>query len=107
MAISTSRPDSPSRPSPVDPAPAPRPIPGITKFGAVTIAFGLLFDTVEHGFVTHSPSEQVGAFPLGEHLAHFIVLLGMVLVLGGVVADGVRSQRRLGRHQGGTRDALR
>ena len=84
-----------------------RTVPGISKLGAVVIAFGLLADVVEHDFVSHAGDPRIGAFPPGEHVAHLIVLVGMVLVLAGIVADGIRSQRRRSRQEGTPRHALR
>ena len=84
-----------------------RRVPGTTKLGAVVIAFGLLADVVEHDVVVHTGEARIGAFALGEHLAHLIVLVGMVLVLVGIVADGIRSNRRHPRQEGVPRHALR
>ena len=92
--------------SPTDPQPH-QPIPGLAKLGAVVIAFGLLWDFVEHSMVSHASDPRIGAFPIAEHAAHFVVLVGMVVVLVGIVSDGIRMQRRLGRQEGSTRDALR
>ena len=99
---------------PIDPtsepatsAPANRPpIPGLSKLGAAVIAFGLLFDLVEHD-LSHAGEPRIGAFPIAEHLAHLVVLVGMVLVLVGVVADGIRLERRRRRLEGVSRHALR
>jgi uncharacterized membrane protein YidH (DUF202 family) len=77
----------------VDPAPDPRPLPGPTRLGLAVIAFGLLLDLTEHGFVSQANATIVAGFPLAEHLAHLVVIVGMVLVLAGVVADGVRIHR--------------
>ena len=55
------------------------------------MAFGLLYDLVEHGM---GPTATAGGFTTGEHTAHFIALLGMVLVLAGVVRQGVKGARR-------------
>ena len=82
-------------------------VPGLAKVGAVVIVLGLLADINEHAFVSHVNETVVGAFPLAEHAAHFVVLLGMVLVLAGIVADGVRAQRRHVRQEGNTRHAVR
>jgi hypothetical protein len=49
----------------------------------------------------------VGAFPLKEHFAHLLVLVGMVIVLAGIVSDGTRSTRRPVRQEGSPRHALR
>jgi hypothetical protein len=70
-----------------------RPLPGSTKLGLAVIAFGLIFDLSEHSFVSHANESIVAGFPLGEHAAHLVVIVGMILVLGGVVADGVRISR--------------
>jgi hypothetical protein len=68
-------------------------VPVLAKVGFATMAFGLVFDLSEHSFA--SPARQAaGGFSLGEHAAHLVVLLGMVIVLAGVVVDGVRSARR-------------
>jgi hypothetical protein len=83
------------------------PIPGLAKAGALVMALGLLLDIVQHTVVDHHHEAVVGAFPVGEHLAHLVVLIGMVLVLVGIVADGVRTQRRQRRHERSVRRALR
>ena len=99
---------SPSRPpATAGPTRGPQVVPRISKLGAVVIAIGLVADVVEHGFVPHVADPRVGAFPVGEHAAHLIVLVGMVLVLVGVVADGIRSQRRMTRQEGTPRHAIR
>lgn len=83
------------------------PVPRLAKAGAIVIAAGLAFDTAAHT-VLHSIHDQlIGAFPLGEHFAHLVVVIGMVLVLAGIVADGVRSQRRFSRQKGSVRHAVR
>jgi hypothetical protein len=84
--------------------PAPRRIPLAARLGAVVIGFGGLWDLVEHTLV-FSASTGSG-FTTGEHGAHLLVLIGMVVVLVGVIADG-RHSTRLGRTEGGPRDALR
>jgi hypothetical protein len=76
--------------------PAGQPIPGVTKLGAATMAFGLVFDASEHSFTPAT----TGGFPPGEHLAHLVVLVGMVLGLAGIVADGVRNSGREARRAG-------
>ena len=77
----------------VDPAPAPRSLPGPTKLGLAVIALGLLLDVTEHGFVSQADATIVAGFPVAEHVAHLVVIVGMVHVLAGVVADGVRIHR--------------
>jgi hypothetical protein len=87
--------------------PAPsrhRPIPGLTKLGAATIAFGLVFDLSEHSFAAATVS--IG-FSLGEHAAHLVVLVGMILGLVGIIADGVRHPGRADRPEGRDPDAVR
>lgn len=83
-----------------------RPIPTTVKLGAVLIAAGLLFDLVEHTLVSHAHEAELAGFPIQEHLAHLVVLVGMVVVLLGVIVDGVRTGRA-GRPEGSSRDAVR
>jgi hypothetical protein len=82
-------------------------VPPIAKVGAVAIAIGLVLDLLEHTVVPHLHDAMVAGFPVGEHVAHLVVLIGMVLVLAGIVADGVRTAGRLGRQEGSPRDAVR
>ena len=82
-------------------------VPTLTRAGAATILVGLLADLVEHTLVPHAHDAVVADFPVGEHAAHLVVLVGMVLVLVGIVADGVRTARRLDRQEGSLRDAVR
>ena len=81
------------------------PVPALAKLGAATIAFGLLDDLVEHSMGSAARAATDG-FAIGEHLAHLVVLIGMVLVLAGVIADGVRHSGR-SRPEGSPRDAVR
>jgi hypothetical protein len=70
------------------------PVPRLAKAGAAVMAAGFLLDLLAHT-VLHAVHDQlIGAFPLEEHFAHLVVVVGMVLVLAGIVADGIRSQRR-------------
>jgi hypothetical protein len=82
-------------------------VPRLTKAGAATILVGLMADLVEHTLVPHAHDAVVAGFPVGEHAAHLVVLIGMVMVLAGVVADGVRAARRLDRREGSQSDAIR
>ena len=82
-------------------------VPLAAKAGAAVVAGGLLLDLHVHTVLHPVHDELIGAFPLGEHLAHLVVLLGMVLVLAGVVADGIRTQRRQVRQEGNARHAIR
>jgi hypothetical protein len=81
----------------------PRPVPRLTKVGAATIAFGLVFDLSEHSFA----SASAAGFTLGEHAAHLVVLVGMILGLAGVIADGVRHPGRTNRPEGSDPRAIR
>jgi hypothetical protein len=83
------------------------PVPRLAKAGAAVIAAGLLVDLVAHTVLHSVHDELIGAFPLGEHVAHLVVVLGMALVLAGIVADGIRSQRRPVRQEGTARHAIR
>jgi hypothetical protein len=91
----------------IDSASAGLAVPVLAKAGAIVIAVGLGLDAFEHtlGHAVHDA--LIGAFPLGEHVAHLVVVIGMVLVLAGVVADGLRMQRRLGRREGSASHAIR
>ena len=80
-----------------------RPIPRLTKAGIATIAFGFVFDLSEHSFA--APTS--GGFTVGEHAAHLVVLIGMVLGLLGIVADGLRHSGRIDREERSTRSAVR
>jgi hypothetical protein len=82
------------------------PVPRLARIGAATIAFGLVLDVTEHSFATGSGVGSIG-FSLGEHAAHLVVLIGMVLVLAGVIAVGFASADRQGRQKGSSRDAIR
>jgi hypothetical protein len=90
-----------------EPTTRPRPFPAIAKLGLGTLAFGLLFDLVEHTLVFRTPEPTIAGFPVAEHAAHAIVLVGMILVLAGIVADGVRMSRRTRGGQGSDFNALR
>jgi uncharacterized membrane protein YidH (DUF202 family) len=70
------------------------PFPALARFGIAVIAFGLLLDFVEHDLVSHVTEPQLAGFPLSEHAAHLVVLVGMVLVLVGIVRTGMRLDRR-------------
>ena len=83
------------------------PVPTLVKGGGAVIAVGLLLDLVAHTVLHSVHDELIGALPLGEHLAHLVVVIGMVLVLAGIVADGIGSQRRPVRQEGAVRHAVR
>ena len=63
------------------------------------MAFGLLLDFVEHDLISHVNERTVAGFPLSEHAAHFVVLIGMVLVIGGIVRAGMRVSRQTSQPQ--------
>jgi hypothetical protein len=84
---------------------APR-VPLLAKLGAGTIGFGLVFDLSEHSFAQQAATPGAG-FSSGEHAAHLTVLIGMVIILLGVVADGVHASGRRARPEGSPRDAIR
>jgi hypothetical protein len=71
-------------------------VPRIAKLGFATIAFGIVFDLSEHSFALPAPQAATG-FSIGEHAAHLMVLIGMVVVLVGVIVDGIHTARRLNR----------
>lgn len=81
-------------------------VPRLSKVGAMVIVAGLTFDLLVHTVL--SPiHDELHAFGVQEHLAHLLVVIGMVVVLGGVMADGISSHRRVVRQEGSTRDAIR
>ena len=91
-----------TNPQPVR-APAHR-IPGLTKAGAATIVFGLVFDLSEHSFAA---TGTTAGFSIGEHAAHLVFLVGMILGLVGIIADGVRHPGRVDRPEGRDPRAVR
>ena len=80
-------------------------VPGLSKLGVLVMGFGLLDDLVEHTLVFRAPAG--GGFAPEEHLAHLIVVVGMALVLGGIVRDGIRMSRRPPRRLEAQSHALR
>ena len=81
-------------------------VPRLAKAGVVVVAIGLHADLVDHLFVLRPT--PAGGFGPGEHLVHLVVLVGMVLVLAGVVADGARTAGgRPVRPEGSALDAVR
>lgn len=82
-------------------------VPLAAKAGAIVITVGLGLDMFEHRLGHDGHDALIGAFPLGEHIAHLVVIAGMVLVLAGIVADGIRMQRRLARQEGRDSRAIR
>ncbi len=83
------------------------PIPSGVRLGGATIAFGLLFDLAEHSFAAVAPvGGSAGDMSLGQHAAHLIVLIGMVIILAAIVRDGLHSSGRT-RPEGSTTHAIR
>lgn len=81
-----------------------RRFPRLGWLGAAVMAMGFGLDLVAHTVL--ASGVPVGGFSPGQHAAHFVVLLGMVLLLGAVVVDGTRHAART-RQRGRSRDALR
>ena len=81
-----------------------RSIPGGVRVGAGALVFGLLLDLSEHSFAAAASAS--GGFSSGQHTAHLVVLLGMVLILGAIVRDGVQGHGR-DRPEGSPHDAVR
>ena len=73
--------------------PARRRLPLLTQAGLAVMGAGFLLDLAEHGFVSHANDIVVAGFPLAEHAAHLVVLIGMLAVLAGIVVDGIRITR--------------
>jgi hypothetical protein len=71
------------------------------------MAFGLLLDLVEHDLVSHVNERSVAGFPLSEHAAHLVVLIGMVLILAGIVRVGTRIGRQPAQQNRSSRHAVR
>lgn len=86
-------------PFPVSPPRSSPPFPVLARFGVVVMAFGVLLDFVVHDLVSHVNERAVAGFPLSEHAAHLVVLIGMVLVIGGIVRTGMRVSRQISQPQ--------
>ena len=81
-------------------------VPTLSKAGAVVMAIGVHADLVDHLFVLRPT--PAGGFGPGEHVVHLVVLVGMVLILVGVLADGARTAGgRHSRPEGSALDAVR
>jgi hypothetical protein len=67
-------------------------LPTAAKAGLGAILVGLVADATVHalGVVT---AGSLAALVVEAHLAHLLVLVGMVITLAGVVVDGVRGGR--------------
>lgn len=73
-----------------------RALPRLAKIGVVVIAVGVLVDAFVHSLGVVAAG-SLAAFVVQQHLAHLVVLVGMVITLVGIVADGVRVSGRLDR----------
>jgi hypothetical protein len=76
-------------------------LPRLAKLGVVVILAGLVVDGWVHTLafvIDGSPAATI----VRQHLAHLMVLVGMVLTLAGIVADGVGKGRL---HRPGRRTA--
>ena len=85
-----------------EPLPDPRPLPMGARAGVGTIVFGLLLDLTEHAL----PISGAAPSP-GQHLAHLVVLIGMLLVLAAIVRDGIGTSRRVDRRNRRALHAIR
>ena len=81
----------------------PRSVPTGARAGAGTIVVGLLLDLNAHALAVG----EATATSAGEHAAHLVVLIGMLLVLGGIVGDGIGATRRRGRQDRSASHAVR
>jgi hypothetical protein len=66
-------------------------IPTVSVVGLIVIAFGLGADLVAH---TGAAFEHDHGATGAQLSAHFVTFVGMVVVLGGVVVDGLRTTLR-------------
>jgi uncharacterized membrane protein YidH (DUF202 family) len=89
------------------PHPPRPPFPGLARLGLALMAFGLVLDLVEHEFVSHVDDPIVAGFPLSEHAAHSVVLVGMVVVLVGIVRAGLRASAIHQKRNRSVHDAVR
>jgi hypothetical protein len=67
--------------------------------GALVMAFGLGLDVIAHTVLPQAAT--AAGFTPGQHGAHLVVLVGMVLLLSAVVVDGTRiaaARRQEGSH---------
>jgi hypothetical protein len=69
-------------------------LPRPAKIGGAVIGLGLVFDAWVHtlGVVTTGSTLAV---IVEQHIAHLVVLIGMVATLAGIVADGVQQGRHV------------
>ncbi len=85
-----------------------RALPRSIKLGLAIVAIGLGMDAWVHLFVGQHAHDTVAGFSLPEHLSHLIVLVGMLVVLGAVLVEGMRISAEAKRtHERGGSNALR
>ena len=65
-----------------------RVLPTVVRLGLAVIVFGAVADLVTH--LSFADAAELGGHTPAQLSAHAIVFAGMVLVLAGVVVDGVR-----------------
>jgi len=68
-------------------------LPSLSVLGLAAMALGIVGDVVEHTLISHRGEFVMARFPLGQHIAHLTVVVGMVVILAGIVIDGVRSSQ--------------
>jgi hypothetical protein len=78
-----------------------RPLPILTQVGLAVLVLGGLADLAAHVAIVDQAAGHDHGFTPYQAAAHIVVFAGMVLVLLGVVADGVRRPRP-GRSAGNT-----
>jgi hypothetical protein len=74
-------------------------LPLSARIGVAVLVFGILEDLVAHSI--GSPATPDAGHTGAELMGHFIVFVGMVLILAGIVIDGARqavARRRSARH---------
>lgn len=72
------------------------------------MGLGLGADFMERALIRHAGELAIAGFTVSEHAAHLVVIVGMVLLLAGVVIDGLRaSHRRDPRRERSGHDAVR
>jgi len=67
-------------------------LPRAAKLGVLVIVAGLLVDAWVHTLGIVAAGTPAAAI-VQQHLAHLMVLVGMVATLGGIVADGAGKSR--------------
>ena len=60
----------------------------MVRLGLAVIVFGIVADLVTH--LSFADADAVGGHTPAQLSAHAIVFAGMVLVIAGVIADGIR-----------------